>query len=86
LSSREENSNTGRLSPAEELEKACWDGMLNEMLPGILGSFSNRKDNFIWSVIQGGGFLRICTGPTICSIENETAIDPHLHLLAVGEN
>ena len=84
--SRDENDNGRKLSPMEDLEKACWDGMLYEMFPEILGSFTAKCESFIWQVMSGKNYLRICLGPTPTVMKNETTIDPYFFLLSSCEN
>jgi hypothetical protein len=83
---RDENDKSRKLSPMEELEKACWDGILFELFPEIVGNFSIKCESFIWHIMSGKNYLRICLGPTPASIKNETAIDPYFSLLSVSEN
>ena len=75
-----------KLSSMEELEKACWDGMLYEMFPELLGSFSTKCESFIWHIMSGKNYLRISMGPSPTVMENETAIDPYFFLLSACEN
>ncbi len=81
-----ESDNGKRFSPIEELEKACWDGMLYEMFPEIVGSFSAKCESFIWHIMSGKNYLRIRMGPSPAILENETAIDPYFFMLSVYEN
>ena len=85
--SRDNEKDNGRkLSPMEEMEKACWDGMLYEMFPEILGSFYAKCDSFIWHIMSGKNYLRISLGPAPTVMENETAIDPYFFMLTNCEN
>ena len=85
-SRNDEKDNGRKFSPIEELEKACWDGMLYEMLPEILGSFSNKCESFIWHIVSGVHFLRINIGPQLDETESETSIDPYLFLESTNRN
>ena len=70
----------------EELERACWAGMLFEMLPELtVYSFSDCKMS-IWSILTGGHFLLVNQGDSPHPIESESSIDPHLFLLPVHLN
>ena len=80
------NNSENNLSLIEELEKACWDGMLYEMFPEILGSFSNKCESFIWHIMNGKNFLSINIGPVPPVIDNETTIDPYFFMTTVREN
>lgn len=52
-------------SPEEQLEEACWNGLLNEMLPGIIEKSSTGKDLLLWQIIHHRSFLEIdlCESP-----------------------
>lgn len=84
--SRDEKDNGQQFSPVEQMEKACWDGMLFEMLPEILGSCHVKRESFIWDIMSGKNFLRISLGPTPTITENETAIDPYFYMLSASES
>ena len=84
--SRDETDKDRKLSPVEELEKACWNGMLFEMLPEILGSCHVKRESFLWDIMSGNNFLRISLGPTPTITENETAIDPYFYMLSASES
>ena len=81
-----ENNRTANSSAMEELEKACWDGMLSEMFPEITGSFHAKCESFIWHIMNGKNFLNINIGPIPPVIDNESTIDPYFLLTAVREN
>lgn len=70
----------------EELERACWEGLLFEMFPEILGGFSARNECFIWGIINGNNFLRISIGPKPTITENETTIDPYFCMQSAFKN
>ena len=85
--SRDEENNWYKTASAKErLEKACWDGMLYEMFPEILGSFSAKCESFIWHIMSGKNYLRISMGPASTVMENETTIDPYFFMLSACEN
>ena len=81
----EENNKDKKLSPVEELEKACWAGILFEMFPEILGRSYSKREMFIWEIMNGKNFLRISIGPTPTITENETTIDPYFCMLNISE-
>ena len=73
-------------SDTEQLEKACWAGMLFEMLPEIAGDAHQQKENFIWSVMPAHHFIRVCLGSTPAMLGSENRIDPYFFLLATSFN
>ena len=85
--SRDDEKDNGRkLSSIEELEKACWNGMLYETFPELLNSFSAKCESFIWHIVSGVHFLRINMGPLPGEVENESSIDPYFFLPIANMN
>lgn len=70
----------------EELEKACWDGMLYELFPELPGSFSAKCESFIWQITGGKNFLYISMGTHPNIVDKETNIDPYFFMLSSCEN
>ena len=76
FSKRDDQEPYGRPGSMEELEKACWDGMLYQMFPELVGT--DHRDNYIWDTVSGVNFLCIQMGHAPLPIERETSIDPYL--------
>jgi hypothetical protein len=86
LADTKENNN-GKMCPAiEELEKACWNGIIHEIFPEILSSFYPRCQSFLWHVLAGKNFLYINIGPNPVTAEHDTSIDPYFFMMTVSEN
>jgi hypothetical protein len=68
-----------RSSVADQLENACWSGLLFEMFPDIL-SRNDRKNMCIWKVNQAEQFIHVELGSVPASPEYETSIDPYFFL------
>ena len=73
-------------SPIEQLQMACWSGMLFEMLPEILDRPLQKQEKFIWEVMPAHNFIRICLGPSPAIPESETCIDPYFFLPTIKFN
>jgi len=86
LADTKENSNGRTFSAIEELEKACWNGIIHEMFPEIISSIYPRCQSFLWHVLAGKNFLYINIGPNPVTAEHETSIDPYFFLMTVSEN
>ena len=80
FSKRDSDHDSENYSSMEELEKACWDGMLHEMLPELLDNAGPRKGNYVWKTISGVNFLCINMGSYPLAIEKQTSIDPYFFL------
>jgi hypothetical protein len=68
-----------KYSPADELEKACWSGLVFEMLPDIFND-DERKSLFVWKINQAEQFLHVQLSSTPTSTHYETSIDPYFFL------
>lgn len=86
LTNTEENRNGRKYSAIEELEKACWNGILYEMFPELLGCTYPKCQSFLWHVLTGKNFLYINIGATPALAEHETSIDPYFFMMNVCEN
>ena len=80
------NRNDAKNSVADKLEKACWSGLLFEMLPGIFNK-NGQKNMYVWKVDQAEQFIHVALGNTSGFIAYETSIDPYFFLpLIVYQN
>ena len=66
-----------KLSAAEKLEDACWNGLLGEMLPEIVQKTTDGKKLFLWHIRHAKSFLEIELGESSPVIEREFSIDPY---------
>ncbi len=74
------------LSYTERLEEACWNGLLDRLLPGTIEKPSSGKKLHLWQIRSGARFLHIelCTFPVV--IEKQHSIDPYLFVLTACSN
>jgi hypothetical protein len=68
------------LAPAEQLEVACCNGLLYEMLPEIMPATSPQEKSFLWATELKGSFLRILMGPQPVYVIRASSLDPHIFL------
>ena len=68
--------NETKNSAADQLEKACWSGLLFEMFPEMFER-SDRKTMCVWRVNQAEQFVHIELSSSSVSPENMTTIDPY---------
>ena len=80
------NSYGRKYSAIEQLEKACWDGILYEMFPEILGIAYPKCESFLWQVLTGKNFLYVNIGDSPVMVQHETSIDPYLFTMNACEN
>jgi hypothetical protein len=86
FTSKEENNKSKPFTAIEELEKACWNGMLLEMFPEILGSTYPKCQSFLWHVLAGKNYVYINIGPHPVNVDHETSIDPYFFSINNCEN
>lgn len=77
---KKDKQDNRKLSQKDELEKACWAGILCDVLPEIVGNGMTRNENYIWNIVSGYHYLHINLGPVPFSPENEFSIDPYFFL------
>ncbi|HEY5464257.1 MAG TPA: hypothetical protein VIJ95_13435 [Hanamia sp.] len=67
-------------SETEQLQEACWNGMLPEMLPEICLQFGEKEKLYLWNVKENKSSIEIdiCDAP--CAIEKDFSIDPYAFL------
>jgi hypothetical protein len=75
----EKNSRGGNkhFSSVERLEQACWNGMLDEFLPGLLLK-AGGKTLLLWEVQAAKSFLHIHLSDEIPSSNKDCSIDPYV--------
>jgi hypothetical protein len=73
-------------SVGEQLEEACWNGLLDELLPGVIERSTSGKKLLLWQITQCSSFLEIelCESPA--QTNSALCINPHLFLRAVSCN
>ncbi|MDB5198482.1 MAG: hypothetical protein JWO92_445 [Chitinophagaceae bacterium] len=75
-----------KLSAIEKLEDACWNGLLDEMLPEIVQKAEDGKKLFLWNVRNCKSFLEIELSDSSPVIERENSIDPYLFVSEIPLN
>lgn len=64
---------------ADELENACWSGIVFEILPDIFYT-SERKNLCVWKVNQTKQFVHVELGNTPAPPQYKTSIDPYFFI------
>jgi hypothetical protein len=68
------------LSRIEQLEEACWNGLLDQFLPGTLERTESGKKLYLWQIQSAKTFLHLdlCDRPEFSN--GQCSIDPYLFL------
>jgi hypothetical protein len=81
------NDKNENMSLAEKLEQACWDGLLNEMVPEIIGSGSTLSlKMFIWGIYPGKSCLLFDLADAPGAIDAVRSVDPYMFLPELNSN
>ena len=64
----------------EQLEEACWNGLLPEIFPEIFRESTDLKSLYLWQIKQAQSFLEIEMGETPASKDYYFSIDPYCFL------
>jgi hypothetical protein len=77
---------TSSLSVIEQLEQACWNGLVKELIPELDITLNTNKKLWLWQVHETRSFLALdfyeFPGPK----EWETSIDPYLFMSEMRTN
>jgi hypothetical protein len=68
---------TNKLSENDKLEYACWNGMLDEILPELIEKTEEGKKLFLWHIRHYKSFLQIELSESSPVIERLYSIDPY---------
>jgi hypothetical protein len=81
-----ENKEAGPMTTHEKLESACWDGMLGELLPNLVGATRSKAEGLIWKIITADNFLCINMGAYDEPVTGESSIDPYCFITSLNIN
>ncbi|WP_276504818.1 hypothetical protein [Terrimonas pollutisoli] len=70
----------------EQLENACWAGMLFEMLPELKDACPFGNKVLIWDIHSAGHLLLVNQGHSPQPVEKPFSLDPYLFLDDVRSN
>ena len=71
-------------STVEQLEAACWNGLLPEMLPEVVPATGNKL--YLWQIDMRGSYLRLSMSNRPPYLERYFSLDPHIFLQAKRMN
>lgn len=75
-----------KFSASEKLEDACWNGLLDEMLPELIQKTEEGKKLFLWQIRHCRSFLEIELSEEPTVIEREFSIDPYFFVPGLSLN
>jgi hypothetical protein len=77
--SEKNNSASPFASEREELEKACWNGLIKELLPEIFEK-EDGADLFLWQICQAESFIELEFSEYPGMTEKLFSINPYLFM------
>ena len=81
-----ESAKIGNLSVEEQLEQACWNGLLDDLFPEFIQLPMEERKYFIWQIRQGASLLQIQLSDSVIEMAAQSSIDPYLFLSSVRNN
>jgi hypothetical protein len=78
--SEKDASDNNSSTDKEQLENACWNGMLKEILPEVFIQAAEGEELFLWQVIEASSFLELELGEHPEVIDKEYSINPYAFL------
>jgi hypothetical protein len=77
---------SANLSAIEKLEKACWDGLVKDLIPELDITLKSNQKLWLWQIHETRSFLALdfyeFPGPK----EKEASIDPYIFLSELRSN
>jgi len=86
LSKKDESAKPNNLTEIEQLQEACWNGLLQELLPEIFDKNIAEKKSYLWQIREGKSFLELEWGDFPEEKDNFFSIDPYDFLEAENYN
>ncbi|MES1221385.1 MAG: hypothetical protein ABUT20_38145 [Bacteroidota bacterium] len=83
------NDDSGKsenLSDQEKLEEACWNGLLQEMLPEICKQEKGAEKLYLWQVRQASSFLELELANYPEDKDAYFSIDPYSFIATKSDN
>ena len=78
--------NEENLSALENLEKACWDGLVKELIPELDITLKPNQKLWLWQIYSTRSFLALDYNEYPGPKEKETSIDPYLFMDELRKN
>ncbi|PWT97569.1 MAG: hypothetical protein C5B52_13560 [Bacteroidetes bacterium] len=74
---KDETDEHRQLSEMEQLEEACWNGMIREMIPEICERDEDGNALLLWEVHEGNTFITLDMGEIPEDKDEYYSIDPY---------
>jgi hypothetical protein len=78
LCKKDDSQNDDHLTEKEQLQEACWNGLIQMMLPEICLRSENGEMLYLWQIKEADSFLELELGEVFASIDAHFSITPQL--------
>jgi hypothetical protein len=82
----EEARNSRAIDENEQLEEACWNGLLPVMLPEIFADILSNKPVYIWKIREGAAFLEVEISDIPRDLDAYYSLDPYAYAITRNYN
>jgi hypothetical protein len=79
-------SDSANLSAREQLEKACWDGLVKELIPELDITLKENRKLWLWQIHETHSFLALDFYEVPGPMESHTSIDPYRFMGKIKNN
>ena len=86
LCGKDDTGKGSPLSENEQLEKACWDGLLQSLLPEVFDQAIRNNHLFLWGVKAADSFLQLDLSEAPIPVESQFSVNPYSFLSAQSYN
>jgi hypothetical protein len=82
----DENGKQENLTDLEKLEEACWNGLIQELLPEIYNAGGGEEKMYLWYVRKISSFLELELGNFPDKIDYHYSINPYSFIMSKSRN
>jgi hypothetical protein len=75
--SEKDPTRQNNLTEKEQHEEACWNGLIQEMIPEICEQPGGNKKLFLWQIKEGNSFIELELGEIPEVKDKHFSIDPY---------
>jgi len=86
LCEKDDAGKGGQYSENEQLEKACWDGLLQSLLPEVFEQPIRDNHLYLWGVKAAASFLRLELSEAPIAVDSHFSINPYSFLSTQSYN
>jgi hypothetical protein len=80
LCQNDDLTNQDRLTEKQRLQEACWNGLLQMMLPEIILKAANGGLLYLWQIKEAASFLELDLSEVPRAVDRQFSIDPYSFL------